>query len=56
MHHIKFLDKNGDQSLGPVHSTDEASKIGIMVGYMIPIIPSSVINCCRYYAVLPLKI
>ena len=30
--------------MGPVHSTDEASKIGIMVGYMIPIIPSSVIN------------
>ena len=22
----KILDKNGDQSLGPVHSTDEASK------------------------------
>lgn len=56
MHHIKFLDKNGDQSLGPVHSTDEASKIGIMVGYMIPIIPSSVINFAADTMQLPLKI
>ena len=56
MHHIKFLDKNGDQSLGPVHSTDEASKNWDYGGLHDSNYSSSVINFAADTMQLPLKI
>ena len=57
MHHIKFLDRKTEtnhwvQSIRRM----KHPKIGIMVGYMIPIIPSSVINFAADTMQLPLKI
>ncbi|MDU4851634.1 MAG: VTT domain-containing protein [Enterococcus faecalis] len=56
MHHIKFLDRKTEtnhwvQSIRRM----KHPKIGIMVGYMIPIIPSSVINFAADTMQLPLK-
>ena len=48
MHRLKFLDKKPKRIIGCKQSDMKHPKIGVMLGYMIPVIPSSMNQfCCR---------